>query len=443
MTLRLDDIRACLEGVIPSIIATIDEQGMPNVSYLSQVYYVDSDHVALSNQFFSKTAANVERCGQANLLAVDGRSGDQFELDIVPVRRETSGDLFTRMSVHLDAMTAGHHASGVMKLRSADVYRVRSIRAVASPAAEPMSVSSRRAPPLESVAAFVDEIAAAPEAGTLLDRVLNGLALHFGYVHAMVLIAEGDEPRLVMLASHGYEEAGVGSEVAFGEGIIGLSAAVRVPVRICDMSRGRRYVEAAASAASAGPERSVTLPELAAPRSQLAVPLLAQGRAVGVLFAESEECFAFSHEDEAALRLVAVPLAASLAALEAGVLAASGDGEGRQNVEPPAGAFRLRHHRFDDAVFLDDVYLIKGVAGRLLMLLIADHLQDGRTEFTNQHIRRWPELRLPELKDNLETRLLLLRRRLDEKDAPIRLIPAGRGRIRLEMGGRPSIESLD
>lgn len=47
-----------LRGAIPRAIATCDPDGVPNVSYLSQVEYVDAGHVALSLQFFNTARRN-------------------------------------------------------------------------------------------------------------------------------------------------------------------------------------------------------------------------------------------------------------------------------------------------------------------------------------------------------------------------------------------------
>ena len=82
-------------------------------------------------------------------------------------------------------------------------------------------------------------------------------------------------------------------------------------------------------------------------------------------------------------------------------------------------------------MFLDDVYLIRGVAGAILWKLVGEFLRSGRREFTNRELRLAPELRLPDVQDNLEVRLLLLQRRLAEQQAAIRLEKAGRGRMRL------------
>jgi hypothetical protein len=114
-----------------------------------------------------------------------------------------------------------------------------------------------------------------------------------------------------------------------------------------------------------------------------------------------------------------------------------------QAARPPAGAesgpaLRLKRFCRDNSVFLDDVYLIRGVAGAVLWKLVGEYLHSGRRDFSNRELRLAPELRLPDVQDNLEVRLLLLQRRLAEQQAPIQLEKAGRGRMRLNVA-RPVI----
>jgi hypothetical protein len=71
------------------------------------------------------------------------------------------------------------------------------------------------------------------------------------------------------------------------------------------------------------------------------------------------------------------------------------------------------------------------VAGAILRKLVAEYLKDGRTEFSNRELRLDPSLRLPDLSDNLEARLVLLHRRLAERAGALRLEKCGRGRFRL------------
>ena len=106
MTIRLKSLSACFEGVVPSIIATASPDGIPNISYLSHVALVDDAHVALSNQFFSKTAANIRANPLAALLLVDPRDGAQYRLAVTFERSLDSGVLFDDMAAQLRASSA-------------------------------------------------------------------------------------------------------------------------------------------------------------------------------------------------------------------------------------------------------------------------------------------------------------------------------------------------
>ena len=442
----LRDIRDCFEGVIPSVVATADAEGVPNVSYLSQVHFVDDHHVALSNQFLAKTARNVAQTGRATALVIDGLTGAQHELELDFVASLTSGEVFDRMSAHLRALSTQHGMEKVMRLHAAELYRVASIRTVPVFGAEPPGAPPPRPPGerLATAARVAAAVAEAPDPDAMIDRTLDGLRDAFGFAYVMLFVPAAEGGRLTLLASRGYETAGVGAEVTEGQGVIGIAAETRRPVRLCDVSRGVRMTEAVRRQSAWEDVRTIPLPGLAQPLSQLAAPMVVQGRLRGVLYAEAETRFAFGREDEDAVALIGAQLASGLlnAALVEMRTAAAPSLSPTAAVRDGA-AFRVRYHRRDDSLFLDDEYLIKGVPGRLLCYFLQAHLETGRTEFTNREVRLDASLRLPDLKDNLETRLILLRRRLDEKQAPVRLTRPGRGRIGLSLDGAPRLNIAD
>ena len=99
--LDLESIRCCFEGMVPAILATRDRAGVPNVSMISQVHYVDHDRVALSYQFFNKTRRNVLETRFASVIVVDPDTNAQYRLALDYEETRTSGPLFEAMRAKL------------------------------------------------------------------------------------------------------------------------------------------------------------------------------------------------------------------------------------------------------------------------------------------------------------------------------------------------------
>jgi adenylate cyclase len=128
--ITLSEIASCFEGIVPAEIATASADGIPNVTHLSRVHMVDDEHVALSNQFFSKTVRNLAENPRACVLVIDPLSYDSYKLILQYERTERRGPLFDRMRRDIDAIAALTGMQDVFKLRSADVYRVVSLDAI-------------------------------------------------------------------------------------------------------------------------------------------------------------------------------------------------------------------------------------------------------------------------------------------------------------------------
>jgi adenylate cyclase len=345
------------------------------------------------------------------------------------------------MAADLRATSVQLGMADVMRLRAMDIFDVLAVRQVrgGQAATAPERPTGQG---LVRALAVTEALTRSTELAGVVDAVLGALATAFGHEATLVLLHDPGRSCLVALGSRGYGASGIGAEVPLGEGLIGLAAQDRRLLRVGDASRLRRYGAAIeASAEHDARTRSVALPRLPEAMSQIAVPMEVQGRLLGVLFLESNRRMAFDAEDGLALSLVARQLgtAIALAEAEAGEAAAAGP----QGSTPPVTdrPVQVVHHAQDDSVFIEHEYLVKGVAGRLLMWMLHAYQAGGRVDFTNREIRAEGALRLPELKDNLETRLLLLQRRLEEKRAPVRLLRPARGRIRLEVHGRLVVTS--
>jgi adenylate cyclase len=448
--MRLDQIRAALEGAIPATMATCAPDGEPNVAFLSQVHYVDGEHVALSYQFFNKTRRNILANPQGQLSVVDPHTGRLYRMRLRYLRTESEGPLFERMKAHLEGIASHTGMAGVFRLLGSDIYRVEELEALPGNTVVPPAPALQ---PLAALRSMCEKVAACGDFGALVDTALDTLVADLQVRHAQFLVMDEGGQRLYTVGSRGYARSGIGAEIALGEGVIGVCAQARTPIRISWLTQAYRYSRAMREVvrlegSQADLSIEIPYPGLADPHSQLGVPLLHGGRVLGVLLVESEQDLHFTYDHEDALVAFGHLVAATMRALgDTAPAVETAPAEARAAPDCPFGGqpqepLQVRYHAASHSVFCNQDYVIKGVAGAILWRLLNEYVATGRTEFTNREIRLDPAIKLPDVVDNLEARLILLRRRLDEQKQGIALDKCGRGRLRLQVCGQLQLMPL-
>jgi adenylate cyclase len=463
----LENLTSCFQGLIPAWLFTCSRDGIPNVAILSDVDYVDSRHVALSFQFFNKSKRNIAENPKAMVRIYDPDTMQAYALRLRFVRTETEGPIFASMRLRIEAIASYCGLKGVFRLLGSDIYEVLSVTPIEDElglAAAPSS-TRRRTPAAEglpftmkALQEFSDRINQAPTLDCLLDAILETLEKVFGFRHSMILLPSECADKLEMLASRGYPEGGVGSEIAFGEGIIGMVAEARKPIRIAGMLRQMLYANAVAKRAqesgTISPDRRIPLPGLANPESQLGIPLLVRDELVGVLCIETDESYRFHEEDRTYLEVLGGFLAIAIQNMllrerteepevADGPVVPEKPPAMRPTAAKAAQARRSRieveYYRSDECILVDGEYLVRSLPANILWRILQEHLAGESVEFTNRRLRLDKSLNLPVFKDNLESRLILLRRRLAERCPEIRIAQSGRGRFRLELDTQVSL----
>lgn len=133
------------------------------------------------------------------------------------------------------------------------------------------------------------------ERSEVLNRILHLARDLFGFENAIIRLLEADNQSLVTAASYGYDESAAAQRIGIGEGVMGRVAASGEALLISDVDQEPGYIRGISDA-----------------RSELAVPLLAENRVIGVFNVESLQPNAFISEDIAPLMTLAGLAAAAI-----------------------------------------------------------------------------------------------------------------------------------
>src|ERR1700687_4901401 len=149
---------------------------------------------------------------------------------------------------------------------------------------------------LATLAEIGDEVNASLDLDEVLARSAALIKRHIDYEIFGVLMIEGDGSYLRHRFAIGYpRELADNLRVPLGQGITGTAAATGHSVRVSDTSKDARYINAIDSV-----------------RSELAVPLMLQGKCVGVLDIQSRHLDYFTRDQQNILTLLASRLAVAI-----------------------------------------------------------------------------------------------------------------------------------
>ena len=427
----LSEIEACFQGVVPSYLATSSADGEANVTPVSIVHLLSPRRVGVSCQFMNKSLRNLRETKQAQLMLIDPQSAAEYLLDVVFDGLLETGAVFDKMDATLQGVASQSGMSGIFTLAGVVEFEVLEWRKT-TPEQSSVVTSVAGADPIDSLERIFTSMASATDVDALFDHTFVALSRELGLEHGFLLLLDGAGERLYNVASHGLSPARFGAEVALGEGIYGTAAERKTSIRTGSMRRERLMAQAVARESHHEDPTYLALPGLADVESSVAVPLLQGERCIGVLCFQSPESGAFTAACEKTLNLVARQLAALMAALGVGAKDVEVSAK-RGPVGARALACRIKFFESDGSIFVDDEYLIKGVAGRILWRVLSNYATEQRDEFSSKEIRLDPEVGLPAIKDNLEARLIALRKRIEERTDFLRVEKTGRGRFRLEV----------
>lgn len=120
-------MQSAMQGVVPSTLSTCSREGVPNVTYISQIFYVDAHHVALSFQFMNKTWHNLQQNPRATVLITCPNTLFMWKLKLRYIEMQTEGPVFEQMEMQLMAIMSMLTVKVDFAIKAALICRVEAI----------------------------------------------------------------------------------------------------------------------------------------------------------------------------------------------------------------------------------------------------------------------------------------------------------------------------
>jgi len=167
----------------------------------------------------------------------------------------------------------------------------------------------RRNKEIEIIERVASQISKTLNLDAIAKTMLISMEEYFGFKHSMILLLDGSESTLKVIATHGYKEEGIGAEVKIGVGVIGMVAKKKKLMRMANLGAQKQYMQAIKQQIQPSEDTvvadEISLPGLKNAESQVAIPMLMEDELIGVFSVESDQVNIFDKSDELIIKILA------------------------------------------------------------------------------------------------------------------------------------------
>ena len=167
----------------------------------------------------------------------------------------------------------------------------------------------RRNKEIEIIERVASQISKTLNLDAIAKTMLISMEEYFGFKHSMILLLDSSESALKVIATHGYQEEGIGAQVKIGVGVIGMVAKKKKLMRMANLGAQKQYMQAIKQQIQPSEDTVVadelSLPGLKNAESQVAIPMLMEDELIGVFSVESDQVNIFDKSDELIIKILA------------------------------------------------------------------------------------------------------------------------------------------
>ncbi len=119
-----EEMQPALMGVVPATLITCSKDGIPNITNISRVWYLDRNHVAIANHMLKKSIQNLRENPIAFIRTTDPTTFSTWELEVKYTGSKNHGDIFAEMKKQYEVLSMMMESDMPITVQSAEIFTV-------------------------------------------------------------------------------------------------------------------------------------------------------------------------------------------------------------------------------------------------------------------------------------------------------------------------------